>query len=281
MAIVDLGSWVGSSVINLALGLERNDRVVPEARRIHAYDRFIWERWMDDCALGTDLAGRFQPGELFLEEFRRRTARWASAITVHAGDLLQERWDPADPIEFLFNDASKSWELVGSIAQTFFPALIPGRSLVVEQDFAHYYTPWVHLLRYRFRRCFEPVRHVRYSASAVFRCIAAPPRDLLDAPLALAAFTEEEIRAAFAESFRLTSPEMRANVAAAQVMLYVHAGDLERAASEVPPAARRGVSRARHAAGQAPGSARAGLRFRQGRTTTRRTSRAPAASTVR
>ena len=186
---------------------------------------------MNENALGTDLAGRFQPGQSFVEEFHRRTARWSASITVHAGDLQEESWDPSAPIEFLFNDAGKSWELVGSTARTFYPALIPGRSIVVEQDFAHYYTPWVHLLRYRFRDYFEPVLHVRFSASAVFRCIASPPTDLLASPFSVASFSEPEVEAAFADSFRLTSPEMRANVAAARVMLHLHAGDLDRASA--------------------------------------------------
>ena len=54
----------------------------------------------------------------------------------------------------------KTWELTNSIIRDFYPALIPGRSFVLHQDFAHWYTPSIRLTHYGFRNCFEPVYNI-------------------------------------------------------------------------------------------------------------------------
>ena len=239
--IADLGCWFGSSTINLALGLERNARVADKAKRIQAFDIFLWEEWMEGTVVGTGLSERLRPGDSFLDEFRARTRPWEQLIAVHPGDLVELGWVGGGPIEFAFNDASKSWELAGAIVRDFYPSFIPGKTVCVEQDFAHFYTPWVHLVRHRFRDYFEPVSHIRFSGSAVFRQTHAVPPDLLVAPVEFKAFTNAQIEAAFEDSLRLVSKEMRANVAAARVMLYVHAGDLDRARHELARAEGAGI----------------------------------------
>ncbi len=239
--IVDLGCWFGSSTINLALGLERNERIADKGKLIHAYDIFLWEDWMEATVVGTGLSEHLKPGDSFLDEFLERSRPWEPLIEVHPGDLTELGWRPGRPIEFLFNDASKSWELAAAIVRDFYPSLIPGRTIVVEQDFAHFYTPWVHLIRHRFRDCFEPVSHIRFSGSAVFRQTDPIAPDRLAEPVEFAAFTEQQIEEAFEDSLRLVSPEMRPNVAAARVMLYVHAGDTDRARREYERAEREGL----------------------------------------
>jgi len=191
--------------------------------------------------VGTHLVERMMPGDSFLNEFLEQTRPWERLIEVHPGDLVTLGWEPGLPIEFLFDDASKSWELAAAIVRDFYPSFIAGRTVCVEQDFAHFYTPWVHLIRRRFRDYFEPVSHIRYSGSAVFRQTHPVPEDLLQAPITFDAFSEVEIEGAFEDSFRLVSEEMRPNVAAARVMLYVHAGDLERARHEFARAEREGL----------------------------------------
>jgi hypothetical protein len=239
--IADLGCWMGSSTVNLALGLARNHAVADKSKRIHAFDLFLWEDWMEPTAVGTPHAGRFRPGDSFIEAYREQTAAWEELIETHPGDLSTLGWDPSTRIEFAFNDASKSWALTGAILRDFHPAFLPGVTLVVEQDFAHFYTPWVHLARLRMKPFFAPLIHIRFSASAVFRCTQTVPDDVLHAPFGPDAFSEDEIEEAFRDSYALVSPEMRANVAAARVMLYVHAGDLERARHELREAEAAGI----------------------------------------
>jgi len=240
--IVDLGSWMGSSTVPLALGLQDNPRVRDKAQRIHAYDIFTWEDWMDGSVAGSALAGRYRPGDSFLDEFRRRTARWEPLIETVPGDLTRLGWESAEPIEFLFNDASKSETLAAAILRNFYPYLIAGKSIVVEQDFAHYYTSWVHLVRYRLREWFEPVFHVPFSGSAVFRCTGAVPREVLEEGAALDSFSDDDIEAAFAASLDLVGEEMKPNVLAARAMLWLHRGDPTRARHELSRAHQEGYA---------------------------------------
>ena len=144
-------------------------------------------------------------------------------------------------MEFLFNDASKSLALANGIVRDFYPWLLPGRSLRVEQDFAHFYTPWVHLIHYRYRRFFEPVTHIPYSGSAVFRLAKAIPGEMTAEPVEFGAFSEREVDEAFEDSLRLVSPEMRPNVAAAKVMWFLHGGDPDHARHELRRMEQRGL----------------------------------------
>jgi hypothetical protein len=240
--IVDLGCWLGSATVSLARGLARNPRVADKAGRIHAFDRFLWEPWMEGFVAGTRLAGRFAAGASFQPEFERRIAPWHDLLRIHAGDLLRERWEPRRPIELLFNDAGKSWELANHVRATFFPALEPGRSLLVEQDFAHAFTPWVHLLHYRMREHFAPVLHVPYSGSMAFRLVRPLPEELVAAPLDAGAFSGAEVDAAFERALGLVEPPMRPNVWAARVVLAAQGGDLAAADRLCAEGRRRGYA---------------------------------------
>jgi hypothetical protein len=238
-AIVDLGCWLGSSTLPLAAGLAASAEPAARAARIHAYDLFRWEAWMEDSLAGTPQAGTLRPGDSFLPLFEARLGEHRARIETIAADLTRTSWS-GGPIELLFNDASKSWALANALLREFYPALIPGRSVVVEQDFAHYYTPWVHLLHWRLRDAFEPVVHVPWSGSMAFRPLREIAHPAGGRDLDFADFDAAEIAAAFERSLGLVEPPMRPNVWAARVMLEVHRGDLPRARELFAEAPRRG-----------------------------------------
>src|SRR5205809_3571131 len=54
-AIVDLGCWLGSTTIPLAIGLVENSTASSSLRNIYAYDNFVWRSWMDPTVAGTPL----------------------------------------------------------------------------------------------------------------------------------------------------------------------------------------------------------------------------------
>ncbi len=103
----------------------------------------------------------------------------------------------------------KTWELANTIIHDFFPALIPGRSIVVHQDFCHHYTYWIHLTMYRLRDYFEPIYDIPFSASLVYRHIKPIPEDLLKATYKLESFSEDEINAAFEYSRQWVSVDKK------------------------------------------------------------------------
>lgn len=240
-AIVDLGCWLGSSAVPLAAGLAGNRSPAAREARIHAYDLFRWEAWMEDSLAGTPHAGTLRPGDSFQPLFEALVGAYRARLDVTAGDLTRLAWSARQPIALLFNDASKSWALANALLRNFYPHLIAGRGLVVEQDFVHFYTPWVHLLHWRLRDAFEPVLHVPYSGSMVFRAVRPVAHPAGERDLDFADFDEAEIAAAFERSLALVEAPMRPNVWASRVMLEIHRGDLPRARELFAEAPRRGL----------------------------------------
>lgn len=238
--IVDLGCWLGSTTISLAMGLEHNKRVMPN-RFIHSYDEFVWRPYMDSGAKGTDLEGKYKAGDSFLDEFERRIYPWRHCIKACPGDLAKVGWH-GGTIEFLLIDAMKSWDAASGVVREFFPALIPGVSIILHQDFAHWFTAWLHPIHYRLREYFEPLYDVPTSGSMVFRLIRPLPPELLSQEWSPKQFSNEDIDAAFAYSLNIVGKEKRPNVVAAKVMYFLHAGQLDRAQQEIVDARSRGYS---------------------------------------
>ena len=150
-AIVDLGCFVGSSTIALAEGLVDN-RKHPDAK-VHAYDRFLWDEFLQMWWNKQGFSPPQISGDSLLPEFLLRTSTWKDQIIVHQEDLNTARWGKT-PIEFLFIDAMKSPELAEAIARAFFPYLISGFSYVAHQHFAHFFAFWIHLLQFKLRNRF-------------------------------------------------------------------------------------------------------------------------------
>jgi hypothetical protein len=133
-AIVDLGSFLGSSTVAFAAGLaERED----SAGHVHAYDLFRVSRDPE-----TQKFLNKQEGDSFLENYQATIAGYEDRITTHAGDIKQFPWT-GGPIEILFIDLAKSWEMNEFIIRAFFPFLIPGKSLIIHQDFGNAWNPWL------------------------------------------------------------------------------------------------------------------------------------------
>jgi hypothetical protein len=168
-AIVDAGCFVGGSTVSLGEGLRSSGR----KGAIHVYDRFEVEPYMNDFYFkGEDRVA----GDSFRPVFDRNTAHVADLLNVHGGDLLAQRWS-GEPIEILFIDISKTWELNDLIVQEFFPHLIPGRSIVVQQDFVYAGCPWVALTMEHLSDYFEPISFAP-DCSVAYLLHTEPPRTI-------------------------------------------------------------------------------------------------------
>lgn len=225
-AIVDLGCFVGATTISLAEGLTLNPK--RGKKQIHAYDLFIWSEYFDLWAKAKGIAEQFDVDGSFLPEFLKRTAPWREHIVVHEEDLTQSQWE-IGPIEFLLVDAMKTAETASAIVRSFFPHLLPGLSYVAHQDFAHCYTPWIHLITFRLREYFLPTADVPSSGTTVFRCEKELSRSATDMNVAFTACAVEEIEAAFDYSLSLVPDEKRGNIIAAKAMAYRERRDIARA----------------------------------------------------
>lgn len=223
-AIIDLGTWLGGSTAAMAAGLAANRS--PEARRqqVHAFDRFEMNAYMKKTYSYPELAD-IPVGGSFLQVFERNMAPWASRIVAHPGDLTAYKWT-GGPIELMHVDIMKNWALTNAVLRTFFTELIPGRSIILHQDYVHYNTVWIHLVMYRLRDHFEPLGQVPGSTTFEFRLRSAIPTALLEHTYGFEDFSPEEERAAFAWSRSLlTDPFAVLNIDAAEAMLHLHKGD--------------------------------------------------------
>ena len=175
----------------------------------------------------TPLYGKYKRGDSFLEACRQLTEPWKDNIRFYPGDLSSIGWSDG-PIEFLFVDAMKSWHLSNSIIHDFYPSLIPGISILVQQDFGNSYVYWIHFITYRLREYFQPIYDIRYSESLCFKCVKQIPESLLQAEYKLSSFSDDEIDAAFDYAKGLVAEEKQTFIAAAEVRCYLEKSDRPR-----------------------------------------------------
>lgn len=164
-AVVDLGAYAGGSAARLLSGLVRAGRGNP----VHSFDRFrssrtFWARYMPDEPLP-----EADDADL-LPVVTRHLAPWGRQVVLHVGDIGEQRWD-GGPIEILSVDAAKGSAMADHIAAEFFPALVPGQGVVVQQDYLMPVQPWLCAQMVGMRDCFLPLAHVP-KVGLVFLCVA-------------------------------------------------------------------------------------------------------------
>lgn len=229
--VVDLGSWLGSLTVPLLQGLARNPRPDCVRKPVHAYDLFIWQKWMDPYQQHSLIRGRYRQGDSFLPEFERIVRPWDihKSLLIYAGDVCQIGWN-GRPIELLVVDAMKSWILADQIVRDFFPSLIAGRSYVFHQDFCHFHEYWIHLIQYRLRNHFELAADLPASAGVVFRFVRAWEPTVLGQRFDDAAFPDDEVAAAFDYSLELVKDRAKhVMIHAAKAFAWLSRGQAERA----------------------------------------------------
>ncbi len=176
--LVDLGSWLGSLIAPLAEGLRHHSKIRPPFPSIHAYERFQYETWMEWEFSRHQLAIPPRVGDSYEPLFWELIEPWKEQVVLHRGDVMTHRWS-GKPIELLVVDVMKSWPLASFTLQEFFPHLVPGRSWLMHQDFAHWATPWVALSMYRLREAFVVDHAVPGAGSVIFRLDRPLERELL------------------------------------------------------------------------------------------------------
>jgi predicted O-methyltransferase YrrM len=136
-AIADMGCFLGGSTVRLAGGLARSGR----PWKMYSYDRFTIDERLKQQYLYSAGRDPFE-GQDMLHVFKEHIAPFAANITAYQGDVLESP-RIEEPIEILFVDVAKSPELNAHIIDGFFRKLIPGRSIIVQQDYLFYKNPWV------------------------------------------------------------------------------------------------------------------------------------------
>lgn len=175
--IVDAGAFIGASAYCLAAGFARNGRkIMPPL--LHSYDLFVAHDQYVADAISRDIRP-LKLGEAYLDIFETQNAAHLKLIETHPGDFLDKKWS-GDPIEFLFIDIAKTEKLNSHIVEEFFPSLIPGRSIVVQQDFYHVWHPYIHVTMEFLSDYFEIVDPLVEHQSRVYRLLRPIPKELID-----------------------------------------------------------------------------------------------------
>jgi hypothetical protein len=142
-SVIDAGCFVGGSTTALALGVrDRQQRTgVPPQRKIHSYDLFQAEEW----TIGNLLPATFTPGQSFRPIFDENIRDIAELVEVHHGDITSRPW-AGGPVEILFIDCAKTRQVCDFVTHQFFNALMPGRSIVIQQDYIwESWNAWIHI----------------------------------------------------------------------------------------------------------------------------------------
>ncbi|MEY8826916.1 hypothetical protein AB9K34_00500 [Sedimentitalea sp. XS_ASV28] len=168
-AVVDLGAFAGGSTACLAEGLRQAGR----KQIVHGYDKFLvndfnvfrrrYHTYLADLpARDADFPPRGLPeiqGDDLLPVVRHFLAPWGDRIVLHKGLIEDQTWQ-AGPVELLVMDASKTAKSMHEMSRLFFPHLIAGRSIVVQQDFLWWQQPWIAAQMAVLSDYFEPIAHV-------------------------------------------------------------------------------------------------------------------------
>jgi len=169
--VVDAGCFLGGSTMALCRGLARNP-VPNKVGKITVYDMFVAPQ--DAYSLNAIGHGR-TPGTSVLDIFEANVSGFRHFLDVRVGDFC-EQTAPPEPISLCFVDIAKTWEVNDHVVRTFFPRLIPGRSILVQQDYNDHSCPWVNLTMARFAEHFEYLNDVRGSRIYLMRSPIPPSR---------------------------------------------------------------------------------------------------------
>jgi hypothetical protein len=185
--IVDGGCFLGGSTAALARGLRDNLKVESKEARIHSFDLFLVDqstkkRYFADSHL--------QIGDSFLDTYKGGIRDYDPYVLVYPGDIRKVSWKAS--IELLFLDVLKLKDINDFALAEFFPNLIPGVSLVIQQDYVHFALPWIHITMERLADYFETLSYCR-SGSVVFRLTKPLPAEVLQTGAGTHGSAEEQL----------------------------------------------------------------------------------------
>lgn len=162
--IVDLGAFVGGSTAYLAQG----NRQRGGQAKVFAFDQFRASEKVKARQLYPKGVHVFA-GKDILPLARDFLRPWSGQICHRKGRIEDMPWCEG-PISILVLDACKTADTMDEMAEIFFPHLMPGRSVIVQQDELHWKEPWIAVQMERLKDCFAPLCHVPGGAVA-YRCI--------------------------------------------------------------------------------------------------------------
>lgn len=173
--IVDGGAFLGGSTLALALGLRDNPRAADKAFRIHSYDHFVADHFVEQFISGVPEGASTRP------YYDSVIAPVAEHVAVHEGDMTTFRWRRHQPIEILCIDVAESWGTNDFLLHQFFPQLMAG-SYVIQRGYHWPRTPWISITMELLKESFTHLESMPWATSS-YRCDRVIDRHVLPASL--------------------------------------------------------------------------------------------------
>lgn len=194
--VVEIGPWLGGSTVCLAEGM-RASQQKDIRKRLKTYDNFIWREFMSQRA-----CLQLRPGDSFMPQFMRNIQDWAEIIDAYQNTLPDEvierkeaskkRYRESEQIglfdgahignlvEILFVDGAKSWRGMTYLLKVLHKHFIPGKTLLVCQDFKYWGTYWVPIMMSRISEYLEPAHNLLRGTTVTFRLTQSLPAQTVD-----------------------------------------------------------------------------------------------------
>jgi len=157
--IADLGSFLGGSAAFLGDGFNKNKIANKISTKIHCYDVFYIPpkdiQAINNFFVKNSL--KFPVGGNILPLFEKHTQPFKHLIKTYPNRIEKVKVE-FNSIELLFVDVMKSPISYNHIVKEFFSKLIPGKSIVILQDYLYKYSgPWHAILMEKLSDYFEYV----------------------------------------------------------------------------------------------------------------------------
>lgn len=171
--IVDAGIFLGASTYCFGAGIRDSARRAEiEARRprpIISLEKGIVTPTMLRTFRHYGIAQDLKPGDSFAPLVQRYIAPVRRFVRLRFGDVM-EQGRAIGPIEILFLDLIKQESVARFVFGSFFRKLIPGRSIVIQQDYFFDGLEFLKPFQEYFADKFAFVGEI--GSSAIFRCVA-------------------------------------------------------------------------------------------------------------
>lgn len=248
--VVEIGPWLGGSTWCLAAGMRQSGH--PIDKRLVVYDNFVWRDFMSSRT-SLDL----KPGDCFQSEFQKNLQEFESTIDSwkqtlpdevieHDREAHSKRYTDSenvplfrgvpgsDPVEILFIDGAKSWMGQKHLLLHVAERMIPGKSILVCQDFKYWGNYWVPMLSAMLGDDLQPIHNVRTATTLTSRLLQPLRTDWLEAlPDHIGQVSTEEGLRAIDEAARMLQlqGDLRgaANVQLGKVMFLSHQNHVDEA----------------------------------------------------
>jgi hypothetical protein len=237
--IVDAGIFLGASTYAFASGFKENNIINNSARiyekPISSYDIAIWvgsmDRYKDSPAFKELFKNiNISAGDSFEIILQGLLSDHLDVVDLRIGDIIQLA-ETKDPVEIAFYDCLKNSERDVAAFKAFCPKFIPGKTIVVQQDYFYQSAPH-HRIRQEFLSpFFTYLGHIR--DTAVFRLERAVPKAYFTNDPVESLSLAEKLALIEQAAARVSSPRFVLLTLLSAVEFLIEVGELEMARERV------------------------------------------------